>query len=136
MPTVDIVSRVLWLGQLSPACELGVVKQIWHASRRTNTQLGLTGAMVFDGERFCEMLEGDAGDIAAACRDAEGDPRLVGVRRLYLSESPGPRLWADWRSGYCDAAELDRFCGEGAVVRGEAAVAAFIDMLSRCHLLA
>lgn len=135
MPTADIVSRVLWLSQLSPACDLGAVKQIWHASRQANARLRLTGAMVFDGERFCEMLEGDAPAIEAACRDLDADLRHVGMRRLYMSVSPGPRLWTNWRSGYCDATELDRFCGEGAV-QAEALVPAFIDMLSRCDLLA
>ena len=135
MQTGESVSCVLWLSQLSPACDLGVVKQIWQSSRRTNSELGLTGAMVFDGERFCELLEGDAHAILAACQGIETDPRHVGPKRLHVSPSPAPRRLNNWRSGYCDSTELDVFSGDGAL-EGEAALTAFLALLSRCELLA
>ena len=71
MPTGDLVSSVLWLSKLSPACDLAVVKQVWQAARQRNTSLGLTGVMLFDGERFCELLEGHVFDISAVYRDVE-----------------------------------------------------------------
>ncbi|MGY4828803.1 BLUF domain-containing protein [Sphaerotilaceae bacterium SBD11-9] len=107
--------------------------QIWQASRERNARLGLTGAMVFDGERFCELLEGNADELATVCRDIEFDARHIGMRMLYAALTPGSRRLSDWRSGYCDGADLDIFCGPAAL-EGEPAVQAFMHLLGRCSL--
>ncbi|MEO8155632.1 MAG: BLUF domain-containing protein [Rhizobacter sp.] len=133
MPTGDLVSSVLWLSHLSPACDLAVVKQIWHTARQRNLNLGLTGTMVFDGERFCELLEGPVLDISAVYRDVEFDTRHVDLRVLHMSLGAAPRQLADWRSGYCDGPALDIFCSPGGL-QGEAAMAAFIELLPHCNL--
>jgi hypothetical protein len=130
---IDLVSRVLWVSRLAPEFNLGVVKQIWQTSRQRNSTLGLTGAAVFDGERFCELLEGPMDDISTVYRDVEFDPRHTELRVLHLSAGDSARRLTQWRSGYCDAAVLDPFC-EADGLLGEAAVSAFIDLLPGCDL--
>lgn len=133
MSTGDLVSSVLWLSRLSPTSDLSVVKKIWQSARQRNASLGLSGALVFDGERFCEFLEGHVYDISAVYRDVEFDPNHVDLRVLHMSLSTAPRRLTGWRSGYCDGAELDVFTGtEG--LQGEGSVNAFLDMLQRCDL--
>ena len=129
----ESVCRVLWLSQLSPLLHTDVVSQIWDGARQRSIDLGLTGAMVFDGERFCELLEGDANELATACRDIEFDSRHVGMRMLYAALTPEPRHFAVWHNGYCNADELEVFCGP-AKLEGEPAVAAFVALLPRCQL--
>ena len=89
--------------------------------------------MVFDGERFCEFLEGHVFDISAVHRDAEFDPQHLDLRVLHVSLVTAPRRLSGWRSGYCDSSELDVFTGEDGL-QGDAAVSAFIEMLQRCNL--
>ncbi|HEX3139819.1 MAG TPA: BLUF domain-containing protein, partial [Rhizobacter sp.] len=111
MSTGESVCCVLWLSQLSPSLHVNVVPQIWQTSRERSTSLGLTGAMVFDGEHFCELLEGGAEELATVCRDVEFDSRHVGMRMLYAALTPEPRRLSAWHSGYCNASDLDVFCG-------------------------
>ncbi len=133
MPALDLISCVLWVSRLSPQSHLGVVKDIWQTSRQRNATLGLTGAVVFDGERFCELLEGPEPDISAVCRDVEDDPRHTGLRVLHASSAVSPRRLAYWCSGYCDANALDPFFEEAGLL-GEPAVSAFLDLLPYCEL--
>jgi hypothetical protein len=133
MSTGDPVSSVLWLSRLCPASDLSVVKQIWHATRLRNESLGLTGAMIFDGERFCEFLEGHVHDISAVHRDVEFDPQHLDLRVLHVSLETAPRRLSGWRTGYCESYEFDVFTGEDGL-QGDAAVSAFIAMLPRCSL--
>ncbi|GAB4558854.1 MAG: hypothetical protein Tsb007_20100 [Rhizobacter sp.] len=133
MPAVDLISCMLWVSRLAPQTHLSVVKDIWQTSRQRNATLGLTGAVVFDGERFCELLEGPVLDISSVYRDVEDDPRHTGLRVLHISSAASARHLTQWRSGYCDAALLDPFCDEDGV-QGEAAVAAFLALLPSCDL--
>jgi hypothetical protein len=133
MPALDLISCVLWVSRLSPQSHLSVVKDIWQTSRQRNATLGLTGAVVFDGERFCELLEGPELDVLAVYRDLEADPRHTGLRVLHTSSATSPRRLPNWRSGYCDATALDPFCEEGGL-QGEPAVSAFLELLPHCEL--
>lgn len=133
MPAVDLVSCMLWVSWLSPQSPLSVVKDIWQTSRQRNATLGLTGAVVFDGERFCELLEGPVLDISAVYRDIQADPRHCGQRVLHMSSMTLPRRQKQWRSGYCDAVALDPLFDETGL-QGEAALAAFLELLPSCDL--
>lgn len=133
MTAVDFVSCVLWVSRLSPESGLGVVKQIWQTSRQRNAKLGLTGAVIFDGERFCELLEGPTLDISTVYRDVEVDARHTALRVLHIASAGSPRRQAQWRSGYCDASALDLLCNEGGL-QGESAVSAFLELLPGCDL--
>jgi hypothetical protein len=133
MSSGDSVCCVLWLSQLSPLLHVSVVTRIWQSARERNERLGLTGIMVFDGERFCELLEGSAEELETVCRDIEFDPRHVGMRLLYAALVPQPRRLSVWRSGYCNGPELEAFDGPGGL-EGEPALAAFLSLLPRCDL--
>ncbi|MBC7995681.1 MAG: BLUF domain-containing protein [Rhizobacter sp.] len=133
MSATDLVSCVLWVSWLAPETSLSVVKDIWQTSRQRNATLGLTGAVIFDGERFCELLEGPVLDISAVYRDVEADARHTGLRVLHISTGGAPRRQKQWCSGYCDASALDIFFDE-AGLQGDAAASAFFELLPRCDL--
>ena len=133
MSATDLVFCVLWASRLALQSNVSAVKQIWQSSRRRNSELGLTGVAVFDGERVCELLEGPIDDISAVYRDVEFDPRLSELLVLHICPAGVPRRMTEWRSGYCDAAALDPFFGHNGVW-GEAAVSAFVALLPRCEL--
>ena len=53
--------RLLYVSDLAPTMPSTVVGQILRQSRERNHLLQLSGALLFDGERFCQLLERCAG---------------------------------------------------------------------------
>ena len=133
MSTGALVSRALWLNQLSPTTGFSAFKPLMNASRQRNARLGLTGAMLFDGERFCHWLEGSPHGMQTVRQELEDDPRQAGLHVLYASSVPGPRRLLGWSSGFCDATDLDVFAGTSGL-QGDDALDAFFALLARCDL--
>jgi hypothetical protein len=103
------VYRVLYLSHLASGRDFSVVAQILHVSRERNQQLGITGALVFDGARFCQLIEGPRGHVVSLAQRIQADPRHVGYRTLFEGEDGSARLLLRWRTGYCEPDALDVF---------------------------
>lgn len=127
----DTIHRTLRLSRLSPTTGYSVFKQIVHASRQRNRKLGITGALIFDGERFCQLLEGESDTVHALIRTIDADQRHTAQAILYAGS--GPRLLTTWQSGYCDHEALDQL-HRAAAPGGDAALNTFVNLLDRCDL--
>lgn len=125
--------QLLYVSQLAPGCDFGVVKSIVSVSRQRNLQRNITGTLLFDGERFCQLIEGSEPDVMALMLRIEGDPRHTHIQRLHTGPCAAEHSMPRWASGYCDAHELDRFAGESGL-RNAAAVRAFGDVLKVADL--
>lgn len=123
----DALHHILYLSRLAPGVDFSVVKDIVQSARARNVPLGITGALLFDGERFCQLLEGPGAAIDTLMATIEQDTRHTDIRMLHAGAADaGGRVLANWRSGYCEAAtDLDVFDGPGALA-GVAAVDAFV----------
>lgn len=91
-----------------------MVGQILHVSRQRNQPSGISGVLVFDGARFCQLIEGPRTQVVALAQRIQADPRHTGYRVLYEgedgeAEDSGGRLMHRWRTGYCETDELDAF---------------------------
>ncbi len=123
--------QILYVSQLAHGANFGVVKDIVRASRAHNPARSITGALLFDGERFCQLLEGRHVEVAPLMRRIEGDARHVRVRTLHAGPTSG-RVLRSWRSGYCESAsDLDVF--EHSLA-GTDAVRAFIALAHTADL--
>jgi hypothetical protein len=127
------VQRLLCLSVLSENSDFTAFKQIVRSARRRNGQLGLTGVLVFDGERFCHLLEGPQQPFDDVVQRIAADPRHRELALLHPPAAANSRLLYTWRSGYCSPDDLDQFVGEGAL-SGDAALMAFLAVLTRCDL--
>jgi hypothetical protein len=82
------------------------VHSILQAARTRNAQLGVTGMLVFSGEYFAQLLEGERLAIRALMAAIRKDPR-----HSILCEWPTTRITArwfpEWSMGYSYNAELD-----------------------------
>ena len=104
--------QILYVSQLAHGVDFSVVKDIVRASRAHNPVRGITGALLFDGERFCQLLEGSESEVVSLMLRIERDARHVAIRTLH-SGSANDRALRSWRSGYCESAsDLDTFDGE------------------------
>ncbi len=65
--------EVLYVSQLAPDTPVSAVAGIAGHARTANAQRSLTGLLVFDGQRFCQQLEGTQKNVLSAmariCQD-------------------------------------------------------------------
>ena len=128
MASTDDLFQILYVSQLLPGSSFGAVNDIIAMSRRANPARGITGALLFDGEYFGELLEGSETDVVALMHRIESDPRHRAITPLLCRPAAAPRLMRVWRSGYCEALQLEAFIAD-ASLRGPAALEAFLSIL-------
>lgn len=125
--------QVLYLSQLAHELDSNVVKDVVRVSRTHNPARGITGALLFDGERFCQLLEGSQSEVIPLMLRITRDARHGEIRTLH-SGPASIRALHSWRSGYCHAAgDLDPFEGVRGLA-GAAAVQAFIALARAADL--
>lgn len=96
-----MLTSLLYVSQ-SRIPEQGVedsVDQIIAAAEVRNRSLGITGAVLFTGQHFAQVIEGDRAAIDALWGDIRGDirhERLVVVERKSMAK----RRFADWSMAF------------------------------------
>jgi len=103
------VYRILYLSHLASGRDFSVVGQILHVSRERNQQLGITGVLVFDGGRFCQLIEGTQPAVVALAQRIRRDPRHTSYRVLFEGVDDAVPTQSRWRTGYCEPDDLDVF---------------------------
>lgn len=133
MSFTEPIVHHLMLSQLSERADAGVYAPIVQAARRHNGALGISGVLVFDGERFCHLLEGPAVPVLGMFERIESDLRHTRLRMLHSGVGPSGMALQGWSSGYCDPHDLDLFAAAPGLV-GAAALDRFLSLVSRCDL--
>ena len=124
--------RFLYVSRLAPHSPSSVVGQILRQSRERNRIDGLTGALLFDGDRFCQLLEGPPDVINGAKQRIARDGRHVDLRTL-LDEAAAARVMQNWQCGYCDHGSFEPLEAI-AVLNRQLVLDAFRQLLRRCEL--
>ena len=62
--------QLLYISNLVAGVSYGVFAGICQVSRRRNAELGLVGVLLFDGHRFCQLLEGPTAALARVRNEA------------------------------------------------------------------
>lgn len=107
--------RYLYVSELAPAMPSNVVGQILRQSRERNQRLNLTGALLFDGEHFCQLLEGEPDTAQALMGRIASDPRHHGLKMLLDALSPVSRRMTQWLSGYSNHDAFDAIVNAAAI---------------------
>lgn len=110
----------------SDFAELGTV------AASVNYCTGITGLLVFDGDRFIQALEGDAARVQAIMNRITKDPRHDNI--AYVENTKiGQRQFDQWSTEYRDVGDLsdgskflDRVMDHVADVENDLTKAAFI----------
>ena len=98
--------------------------RICEQSRLNNLRDHITGLLVFDGQAFCQFVEGSEPGIAALRARLEVDPRHGNMRVLQFGPRAGSRRFPRWRLGYAYSADPSAIARMRAT-RDEAAILAF-----------
>lgn len=99
-----MIFEILYTSELSDVAAARSVGEIVHRSRIHNASVGITGLLVFDGKRFCQLLEGDQDAVIVLCNRIEADLRHDRFRICHQGANEGPRRFSNWAMGYA----LDR----------------------------
>ena len=125
--------RFLYVSALAPTMPSTVVGQILRQSRERNHRLKLSGALLFDGERFCQLIEGECRTTQALMARIANDRRHHDVNLLLDAVVSSPRLMTNWQCGYCDHEAFEAITA-AAAIDPQHAVQAFMRVLSGSDL--
>ncbi|MGF6211033.1 BLUF domain-containing protein [Comamonas sp. 4034] len=93
---------LLYISQIAPDLDVHQVGQIVKQARELNAIQGITGILVFDGERFAQYVEGPAEAISSLATKLAVDARHRHFNPLLTQELAGKRRFASWAMGYSD----------------------------------
>lgn len=125
------LSHCLYLSRLSGNLGDTGLRDLLKQARENNGARAITGALLFDGERFIQLVEGPTAAIDVLARCLRDDSRHHGF--TVLGEGPvAARRHRRWTAGYVEIDRVDEF--ERAVADGggetEAVLAAFDRLLA------
>ncbi|WP_010219555.1 BLUF domain-containing protein [Sphingomonas sp. PAMC 26621] len=84
---------------VNASCAEAAVADIVEKAHRTNPQMGLTGALIFTGSNFAQILEGSVEAVDWIMTSIITDPRHTGI--IVADRSPIiERRFAKWSMAY------------------------------------
>lgn len=90
----------LYHSQIAPHADIACVADIVKTARSFNKSQGITGLLVFDGQRFCQYLEGPEPALESLLGGIARDPRHVAFTPLHRWTCEGQRQFANWSMAY------------------------------------
>ena len=102
-PAIGSVPRcLLAITRLAPGVTASALADIFKRTRGRHRDLGIVGAMLFDGEHFGLLLCGESGQVGRAFDALLVDPRQA--LPVVLFDGPNVPSWAarGWRSGWSE----------------------------------
>jgi len=121
------VFTLLYVSELA-AGGAAEIDEICRQSRANNERDRITGVLVFDGQAFCQFVEGSPAAVAALRDRLERDRRHRDMQVLQFGRTPWPRRFTSWRLGYAYSADPSAIARIASHRDGEA-LAAFRDWL-------
>ena len=135
MPRLDdtgdaVLGRLLYVSGLAPDVPVAEVSRMVGTARLRNAQDGISGMLVFDGDTFCQYVEGPVPAVDALLDRLRCDTRHSSLDVLVHDTVVGLRRFAGWQLGYVYSFEVDEI-GTLGRLRGEAALACFDALVPR-----
>ena len=115
--------EVLYVSTLAPDQPTAVVAEIAAKARQVNAELDITGLLIFDGQRFCQQLEGPQKAVLKLIERIRNDPRHVNVEVLHHGPLAG-RRFQQFSLAFSTVEDADALARMERL-DGEAALAAF-----------
>lgn len=94
------VFELAYVSVLSRMADIRGVADIVRRARSYNREHGLTGILVFDGERFCQHIEGDREAVLLLTDRIARDTRHEQFRILHQAVSVPRRRFGEWPLAY------------------------------------
>ena len=124
--------EVLYVSTLAPDQPTAVVAEIAAKARQVNAELDVTGLLIFDGQRFCQQLEGSQKQVLSLVERIRADPRHTDVHVVHHG-ALATRRFRQFDLGYTSSDDGD-LLARLAQLDGQAAMAAFTALLAHVDL--
>ncbi|MDR2299640.1 MAG: BLUF domain-containing protein [Comamonas sp.] len=118
----------LYCSSICPEQPVTVVGDIVKAAREKNTALSLTGILVFDGQHFCQYLEGPSSSVSSMLQSICEDHRHTDVMLQFHGPVDGERQFKGWAIAYAQS-EQELALDKIANFEGREALALFRQLL-------
>lgn len=90
----------LYYSHLASDADLTCIAAIVKTARQFNKTESITGMLVFDGQRFCQYIEGPRGPLTALIDRIAQDPRHTNFTPQHYASVEGERLFSNWSMAY------------------------------------
>jgi hypothetical protein len=87
------------------------VAPIISVSRRKNAEADITGALIYTGARFGQLIEGAPAAVDRLLAAIVADARHTDIR-ICIDETSAERWVAEWSMGYLTSADFCRYVSE------------------------
>lgn len=84
--------EVLYVSTMAEGQPLSIVAEIAARARRANAEQDITGLLIFDGQRFCQQLEGPKKAVLKLIERIRNDARHVNVEIVHHGSLPERRF--------------------------------------------
>lgn len=84
------------------------IKDILNVARKNNKELGITGALLYSGGYFCQVLEGEKDKVEKLIKTIQSDNRHKEINIL-SGEFVTNRTFAEWDMAFAGIEEKMRF---------------------------
>ena len=118
--------HIVYISRLAPHRDSTVFGNICLLARARNIDWGISGVLLFDGERFLQWLCGPPDKVSRLMRAIVADERHVDLRVLLETTLPATASAQLWRAGFVDTDALDEFMAVDMADHGK-----LLDGLSR-----
>lgn len=88
------------------------IERILHVARARNSKTGVTGALLFSGGYFCQVIEGGQRAIEELFETIQMDPRHSDVTVIEFLPIAA-RSFSDWSMAFAGVDEKERFSIDG-----------------------
>ena len=122
--------QLLYVSRLARGTEPGVVTAIATSSQEKNFARDISGALLFDGSWFAQLLEGAEAEVRLLMGTIDKDLRHEQVEVLAAGRFGLPRLTDRWSFRRCESSLLESLTTGDATVRDEVALAMFMSTLA------
>ena len=123
----------LYLSRLADGVGYGIFAGLAKCSRTRNARYGSGGCLLFDGQRFCQLIEGPEPAVSALWARIADDARHREAMTLLDRFLPAGAEPPPWEYGYCGVDDLEGLDRLG-LMHGPAALAAFEAIRGRADL--
>ncbi len=101
--------ELLYASWSAPGFEVSSLSGLVQEAREKNRRLGITSMLAFDGERFCQLLEGEGEAVNKLLSTVRNDARHHGYSLLHAGMQGGARRFPQWHMAFAmhDVGTLD-----------------------------
>lgn len=107
-----MIEQLIYTSRAAKEMSQKDVDAVLDVARRSNQELGITGFLLYDGEHFVQLLEGDREHVEQVFDKISGDTRHSGIQALICQQAES-RTFSNWSMAYAfvDENQLKKFGG-------------------------